>query len=147
MNINKWSPSQRERLAAGLCLQCGQLPVSQPHRICLACRRTKRKQRRILYDRRLSKGLCPVCGRKRNPDDLFYCTRCRERQKLTGIKNFDIVKERKYARRRRAKLRRQGLCTSCGQNRDNRKFLQCERCRKRQRDNYEKRRKLVHSVA
>lgn len=143
MDITKWRPCQRVRLNAGLCLDCGKVVATKGHRTCVACSKKRQQRRQILYDKRLKYGLCPVCGGRRYTDDLIYCRLCRERAKRIRLKNFKPVNERKYARHRRARFRKQGFCTTCGLERDDLRFKQCGNCRWDARERYKTRRCLT----
>ena len=148
MDMSKWRRCTRERFAAGLCLQCGNVPVRAPHRLCLTCRKEKRRLRQILYDSRLAHGVCPVCGKGRGPDELIYCTTCREKQNGRNPIYAHTKKARHRANNHRHSLRIdrwvQELCTDCGQGRENTHFSTCERCRQHSRDNYRKRQEDKH---
>ena len=148
MDTSKWGKCQRERLNAGLCLQCGKRPPYAFHRDCTPCLKKKQKRRQLLYDGRLARGLCPVCGDIRRPDDLIYCRACVEKSKQRHVKNHSLKNDRKYARRLRTRRRREGVCTCCGRERDNAKFLECSNCRRHARVNWKARqvRKITPSL-
>lgn len=142
MNLDRWRPSQRARLANNLCLQCGKAVVQHPHRLCLPCRRHKRKARAKLYNSRLQLGLCPVCGSKRQGTDTIHCHACRDRnRKAHQILNPKQKQQREkvYRSRVRNERRIDGLCTDCGQVRNEAQFLTCDRCRQRHKNAWIKR--------
>lgn len=146
MDTSRWRKCQRERLEAGLCLQCGRRPPSEGHRMCRRCLAVKRERRQRLYNDRLSHGLCPVCGGKRGFDDIIYCHRCRQRQDEAVKRSFNRERYNAVRRRVRRRFKKSGLCTECGRDRDDSKHLTCSRCRASSRATYRGKTDPAHRI-
>ena len=63
--------------------------------------------------------VCGSCLKRRPVPGLTYCKRCRRMRSA-------------QAREKRAAWKAAGLCSKCGAERDDPKYLQCSPCRKRQ---------------
>ena len=125
-----------QRKEQGLCVYCGkEKEEDRQHLVsCKKCTDDKAKEvqkNRITY-RKL--GLCASCGKYKVFRDEKNCPECRAKHNTLmekeREKNGDKVREyhRKSYQRVVEHRRENGLCTSCGGNRDD-KYVMCSRCR------------------
>ena len=97
---------RRERVEAGLCPRCGEVPPVDGGAVCEACREERRAAERKLYEKRRAGGRCGRCG-----GEVFAgastCEACAARdEKRRPRKN---VASRKRYRDRRAR----SVCVDC----------------------------------
>lgn len=87
--------------------------------------------------------LCGICGKT----DAFtmvgryYCADCNERRNESYRRRYVAVDTAEHAKQRKKQHDDRlaaGLCTICGGERLDKKYVTCERCRARKRRNYEK---------
>ena len=108
----------KARVAAGKCVECGRKDAADGYRLCDDCR----AERRARVDFLIAARICVNCGSEAAADGLQTCEGCTSAR-------------RERVRIRNAKRRAGKLCTSCGRVEVRTKgFLQCAKCRSRQRD-------------
>ena len=137
------------RVKTTTCRVCG-APFEQPglgrQWFCPRCRDQHRaskraeeaRSRRGRYERYLSLGLCPQCGRRRDSDWL-QCSTCLERQREARRQSPARPKRAAYIRSLARRRRREGMCPRCGCEIDEPGYKTCSRCRRRARDDYRRR--------
>lgn len=85
--------------AAGLCVECGKLPVTENSVRCEQCREMHKTVNRMyrvrLYYKRQENRECVCCGVKLPPDRYYvHCEKCLEKRK--------VYQKEYYARRKKA---------------------------------------------
>lgn len=105
---------QNERVADGLCVQCGgKLDKYAYH--CNSCMQKKLRSSRINFKRKVSTGNCGRCGRKRGKgNSKSRCKRCA------------LILYRQ-ATRRFIKIKIEGRCVRCGNVRNGLRAV-CDLC-------------------
>lgn len=133
---DRWKTWVEQKAVAGLCPRCGKRPVNGDKQCCSICLLDSRRRRTRLYRDRLRVGLCPHCGGKREDPWIIGCLSCREKIAVQRVIHFDRGKKALYQRRLLASRRREGMCPTCGQERDESAYKHCSRCREARRDYY-----------
>ena len=134
----------------GICTRCGKEKAELGKTMCWRCAEIKReyvrkynntdpevkKERaketsRELYHRRISKGLCGRCGkRKIAKNSTSRCIDCllknRRASEKSRKKNVVIPRDERY---------KHGLCYICGEPYEPNDTKVCDKCRERQREN------------
>lgn len=99
--------ARRERLAAGLCIQCGARPARPGRKTCTACAEAKSAAARTRHERDIRNGRCIECHRKLDAEIVAMgrrrCPECLERRRA-------VAARRREARRRAMENR---TCTRC----------------------------------
>ena len=97
---------RRERVEAGLCPRCGEVPPVDGGAVCEACREERRAAERKLYEKRRAGGRCGRCG-AHTPGNASMCASCAARdEKRRPRKNA-------ASRRRYRDRRARNLCVDC----------------------------------
>ena len=100
---------QKARIAAGLCIRCGNNPPVDGGITCLTCRDKRQAAERQKYEQRRVAGLCTRCGRPAI-NGLSRCTPCAIAEEASHDPERKNARSRKLYSERKAR----GLCTSCG---------------------------------
>jgi hypothetical protein len=115
----------QRRRAAGLCPNCGRLPVEGLAQ-CRRCIRRASPSRlsdieyaRVRYERLKAGGCCTRCGAKVE-DSYVQCTVCRSymaaRRQLRKALGTEGTRDKERQRRIRTYRRASGLCLRCGEH-------------------------------
>ncbi|MBR1750900.1 MAG: hypothetical protein IJ740_08480 [Ruminococcus sp.] len=98
----KASQKAKERrawyLAHGICPHCGQNEPQKGYKLCLECRTANNDRRRANYkpeesqserhkalrERRIAKGLCPKCGKRKPEIGYKSCSVCKAKSRAAG---------------------------------------------------------------
>ncbi len=71
--------NRKERIAKGLCPNCGEVNDRAPKYLCSSCLVSENQRKLIWAKERVKAGLCPYCPR---PIDIEgpYCSVCKEKR-------------------------------------------------------------------
>ena len=72
-------PNRKERIAKGLCPNCGEVNDRAPKYLCSNCLGRENERKRIWAKERIKAGYCPYCAR---PIDTKgpYCSVCKAKR-------------------------------------------------------------------
>ena len=128
------SRKYRDRLATllrlGLCTRCGKQDAPAGFRTCLACRGVRRRRGKTDRDKQRERDV-----RRMKRDDhrkRGICTDC-DLPAVAGttLCLHHLAKKRASSERRRAKLRRAGVCITCAKPKQDEDRNYCDACAKR----------------
>lgn len=129
MTITSLRTREERLISAGLCTCCGKNPPLEGRRYCPTCANKRKTAHMVRYYDRLSQGLCPHCGGKRDDHYNIGCNACNKRIADARTRNYKTEKHSHYQRRLHSRRRRQGMCPTCGQRLDDPKYKSCSTCR------------------
>lgn len=89
----------------------------------------------LRYNQRLSRGVCPRCGRPRD-SDAVRCSICNNADKEWHRQHYTTECNRVARRNQRARYRAAGLCRNCGNWVETPGATTCNRCRAKRRRHY-----------
>ena len=113
---------RRERREAGLCTACGERPPACGGAVCETCREARRREERVLYEKRRAMGRCGRCGGQVSAE-ASRCASCAASEvKRRPRKNA-------ASRARYAERRARSLCVDCAEPANG--AARCERCARR----------------
>lgn len=98
-------------------------------------KRKQAKRKMALYNKRLSLGVCPECGRRRD-DGFIKCSSCRAKSEETQKRTRTKAQHNLYQVRMHRKRTREGLCSKCGQWAPTPGYIWCDICRAKAREHY-----------
>lgn len=73
-------PRYAARLAAGVCVSCGQEPPAEGQSACPRCLEARRVYQATVSAQRRRTGTCLDCGKAPAAPGLYRCRRCADRQ-------------------------------------------------------------------
>lgn len=97
-------------------------------------RKVERKERRELF---LKLGICTMCGKGKPMPHKNICADCFYKEQMKNItykrpeesKRFNNEQTKERMKKRRAERRQAGLCTTCGRELVDKRYVQCHLCR------------------
>lgn len=125
----------------GLCVKCGK-PVDREGALCTSCLKLKNEELEKDREKRLSLGLCPICGKNEIFEWEKSCPECKARWSTNYAKHADTKNERR--REKTKMLKEQGICIRCGKNKVDEGHSTCLECR--QKRNERSRRKEKRNI-
>lgn len=133
------SKTRNERLKAeGICLGCGKNKTNGKI-YCEPCRTKRNERQRRIRSELKEMGICPFCTKTPLVGDEKYCIECRSYMAEKNYQRYHANPEvEKKRRNRNAKIRRderkkQGLCSKCGGEIDDKRYIECSKCRAKYR--------------
>jgi hypothetical protein len=118
----------RERVAAGVCVDCGKTSPKPGIKRCQPCIDKKdhsklsasnKKNKALLKQKRIDSGLCAYCGKVRSEDGKNGCKDC----------NIYRMVHSKKLRERRENNK---LCVRCGKDARYQRYKICQECRRKE---------------
>ena len=113
---------RRERREAGLCTACGERPPACGGAVCETCREARRREERLIYEKRRAMGRCGRCGGQVSAE-ASRCASCAARDSRRRPRKNAASRARYRDRRAR------GICVDCSGDANG--ASRCERCASR----------------
>lgn len=128
MKMIESSKERRIRLKAeGLCISCAE-KMDRKGSYCSKCLEYRRADDRIRRAERMKNGLCPKCGKPKEPGRHVNCAECRKYYRvLYGPHETETMRNKRKA------WINAGLCGICGKNKPKEGRKTCEQCLEKQK--------------
>ena len=108
---SRWAMLRRERLAKGLCMDCGLRPPDEGFKCCAGCREVNKQKCLAKQQKKADAGRCTRCGDKPTPGQRL----CKICQKQLNARKHDLNGHRKCHRCPADALPGYRVCEVCRQ--------------------------------
>lgn len=141
IDINEKRRQKRvDRIASGVCADCGKKPPVEQKRSCTDCLNKSRERKRDLVgnknkrqERKLG-GFCSKCGNKRERPELSRCDSC-----INKIRSYrksvdkEIIRNewKQQGAKKRKNRQSRGMCDRCGKLNNSTSGVHCADCIKK----------------